>query len=71
MLHEGNTIVIPADLLATVCDISATAKLDGFVSYGLVENAQKSSYLKRVNFSRAEVGFLRPWHPQTKCFTGT
>ena len=48
MLHKGNTTVIHAVLLATVCDIPATAKLGGFVSHGSkmhVGNVQKFSHL--------------------------
>ena len=66
MLHEGNTIIIHAALLATVCDIPATAKLGGFVSHGSKNACWKctkvfpfDTSLKRVNFSGAEVGSLR------------
>ena len=33
MSHNGNPVVIRAALIASVCDVPATAKLGGFVSH--------------------------------------
>ena len=66
MHHKGKNVVIHAALLATVCDVPATAKLGGFLSHASKHACWKcskifpyDSILNRVNFSGVEVGTLR------------
>ena len=66
MSHGGNTVVLRAALIASVCDIPATAKLGGFVSHTSKNACWKcskkfpyDSTLKRVNFSGSELGTPR------------
>lgn len=64
--HNGNNIVIHAALLATVCDVPATAKLGGFLSHASKHACWKCNkifpynlMLKRVDFSGVQIGTLR------------
>ena len=72
MLHKGRTVCIHAALLATVCDIPATAKLGGFLGHSSKHACWKcnkrfpyNESLKRVDFSGVDVGSLRT-HDQHK-----
>ena len=65
MQHKGKTVSVHAALLATVCDIPATAKLGGFLGHSSKHACWKCSKefphnesLKRVDFSGVEVGTL-------------
>jgi len=68
MKHNDKTVVFRAALLATVCDVPATAKLGGFVGH-MSKNAcwkcsKQFSYnktLNRVDFSGIELGPLRDY----------
>ena len=66
MMYNGNNIVIHAALLATVCDVPATAKLGGFLSHASKHACWKcskvfpyNSELNRVDFSGVQLGPLR------------
>ena len=72
MQHKGKSITIHAALLATVCDIPATAKLGGFLGHSSKHACWKctklfpySSVLNRVDFSGEDIGTLRT-HEQHK-----
>ena len=72
MLHKGRTVCIHAALLATVCDIPATAKLGGFLGHSSKHACWKcnkrfpyNESLKCVDFSGVDVGSLRT-HDQHK-----
>ena len=77
MSHGGNTVVLCAALIASVCDIPATAKLGGFISHTSKNACWKcskkfpyDSTLKRVNFSGSELRryTTRTCLPQAKYF---
>lgn len=66
MQHKGKDVTIHAALLATVCDIPATAKLGGFLGHSSCHACCKclkvfphSKELNRVDFSGVDVGNLR------------
>ena len=72
MLHKGRTVCIHVALLATICDIPATAKLGGFLGHSSKHACWKcnkrfpyNESLKRVDFSGVDVGGLRT-HDQHK-----
>ena len=72
MQHNGKSVTIHAALLATVCDIPATAKLGGFLGYSSKHACWKcekifpyNSVLNRVDFSGEDIGILRT-HEQHK-----
>ena len=64
--HKGNTVTGYAALLGCVCDIPATCKLGGFVSY-LSHHAcfkctkyfPRNEELNRVDFSGVDIGSAR------------
>ena len=65
MLKNGERIVIHAALLATVCDVPATAKIGGFVGHASKHACWKCSKvfpydpsLKCINFSGVHLGPL-------------
>ena len=65
MMHNSNSIVIHAALLATVCDVPATAKIGGFLSHASKHGCWKcskvfpyNSELKRVDYSGVQLGPL-------------
>jgi len=66
MQHKGKDVNIHAALLATVCDIPATAKLGGFLGHSSSHACYKcskvfpySKELNRVDFSGVDLGHLR------------
>ena len=72
MKHKGENITVHAALLATVCDIPATAKLGGFLGHSSKHACWKCSknfpynrVLNRVDFSGVDIGTLRT-HDQHK-----
>lgn len=71
MQHKGKSITIHAAVLATVCDIPATAKIGGFLGHSSKHACWKCSkifphkVLNRVDFSGVDIGTLRT-HDQHK-----
>ena len=72
MQHKGKSVTIHAALLATVCDIPATAKLGGFLGHSSKHACWKctklfpyDSALNRIDFSGEDIGTLRT-HEQHK-----
>ncbi|XP_065917612.1 uncharacterized protein [Dysidea avara] len=72
MMHNDKSVVVQAALLATVCDVPATAKIGGFVGHMSKHACWKCSKefpynktLNRVDFSGIELGHLRE-HSQHK-----
>ena len=72
MQHNGKSVTIHAALLATVCDIPATAKLGGFLGHSSKHACWKcekffpyNNVLNRVDFSGEDIGILRT-HEQHK-----
>lgn len=73
MMQNGYSIVIHAALLATVCDVPATAKLGGFLSHSSKHACWKcskvflyNSVLKQLDYSGIELAPLRD-HASHKC----
>ena len=66
MQHKGKSITIRAAVLATVCDIPATAKIGGFLGHSSKHACWKCSkifphnkVLNRVDFSGVDIGMSR------------